>query len=226
MASISTAMCVGVADSHIHPRAGETVALMQPTWQAWDALATAAQAAGFKPRLASGYRSFARQLLIWNDKAAGRRHVLDDAGKPIDIAQLAPLAAVCAIMRWSALPGSSRHHWGTDFDVFDESRMPKGYRLALTPEECAPGGVCGDFHQWLDGYLDNPACPFYRPYATDTGGVAPEPWHLSLRATAAQFAAVLTPEVYGTFIASQSIAYKDVILAHLPELFARFVVVD
>ncbi|MCZ8486094.1 D-alanyl-D-alanine carboxypeptidase family protein [Vibrio lentus] len=23
-----------------------------------------------------------------------------------------------AILRWSALPGASRHHWGCDFDVF------------------------------------------------------------------------------------------------------------
>ena len=36
-----------------------------------------------------------------------------------------------AILLWSALPGASRHHWGTDFDVFDRAAVPPDYRAAV-----------------------------------------------------------------------------------------------
>ena len=45
-----------------------------------------------------------------------------------------------AILPWSALPGASRHHWGTDVDLIDRKATPPGYRVQLTPEEFEPGG--------------------------------------------------------------------------------------
>ncbi len=38
-----------------------------------------------------------------------------------------------AILRWSALPGASRHHWGTDIDVYDRGcSSGAAYALQLT----------------------------------------------------------------------------------------------
>ena len=37
------------------------------------------------------------------------------------------------ILEWSALPGASRHHWGSEFDVFDLAALPEGYRVQLLP---------------------------------------------------------------------------------------------
>ena len=82
-----------------------------------------------------------------------------------------------AILRWSALPGASRHHWGTDFDVIDGKRLSPEMKVALVPEEFAPGGPFCELHDWLDKNMEG--FGFYRPYQTDRGGVSPERWHLS-----------------------------------------------
>src|SRR5689334_23981641 len=79
----------------------------------------------------SGFRDFDRQLGIWNGKFRGERPMQDRAGKPIDTLGLSPAERVTAILWWSALPGASRHHWGTDFDVMDAAAMPAGYKLQV-----------------------------------------------------------------------------------------------
>lgn len=114
-------------------------------------LTARAAARGFELALASGFRSIERQCHIWNAKANGQRSVLDDAGVPLDIADLEPEALMFAILRWSALPGTSRHHWGTDVDVYDRAALPAGESLQLTLAECR--GPFAAFHQWLDGEL-------------------------------------------------------------------------
>ena len=44
------------------------------------------------------------------------------------------------ILRWSALPGGSRHHWGTEIDIFDPDLLPQGQSLQLEPWEYESGG--------------------------------------------------------------------------------------
>lgn len=187
------------------------------------ALAEAAARAGFCLQVASSYRSFERQLLIWNDKALGRRPLLDGLGQPLDVAQLSQEALLWAILRWSALPGASRHHWGTDVDVYDSSRMAPEYQLQLTQAETQGDGPCAEFHQWLTRELASAKWRFYRPYDQDRGGVAPEPWHLSYAPLARQCAQLLTLELLAQQIAATDIELKSVILAHLPDIYNRFI---
>ncbi|MEE8192443.1 MAG: M15 family metallopeptidase, partial [Gemmatimonadales bacterium] len=82
-------------------------------------LRDAAGKAGFDLQMLSGFRSFEQQLSIWNRKALGKLAVLDSNAVPLDIEKLSEKELVFAILRWSALPGASRHHWGTDLDVYD-----------------------------------------------------------------------------------------------------------
>ena len=49
----------------------------------------------------------------------------------------------------SALPGTSRHHWGTDMDIWDAAAGGDGYRLSLTAAGMAQG-VFEDVTHWLD----------------------------------------------------------------------------
>lgn len=86
---------------------------------------------GIDLRLTSSFRDFARQMTIWNEKAQGLRPVLDSNGIAIDIGGLSEEELMWAILRWNALPGTSRHHWGTDFDCYDESTRPKDYVVQL-----------------------------------------------------------------------------------------------
>lgn len=67
-------------------------------------LAERLQACGCQLAVASGYRSFERQLTIFNAKADGQVPVLDDKGQPVDIRQLSDREILFAILRFSALP--------------------------------------------------------------------------------------------------------------------------
>ncbi len=52
-----------------------------------------------------------------------------------------------------------------------------GEKLQLEPWEYQAGGYFYQLTQWLDAHMAE--FGFYRPFSTDTGGVAAEPWHLS-----------------------------------------------
>lgn len=140
---------------------------------------------GFDLRIASGFRSYDRQRKIWNEKCLGLRPVLDDQGRVVDVRQLTGLEKITHILRWSALPGTSRHHWGTDFDIYDAAAVDKDYKLQLVVGEYTGRGPFAPMTQWLLNYL--PESDFFQPYNHDRGGVAPEPWHISYRPLAEGF---------------------------------------
>ena len=188
------------------------------------ALREKAREQNFDLAIASGFRNFDRQLLIWNDKALGVRPVLDDAGEPLDIARLEPWELVQAILRWSALPGGSRHHWGSDIDVYDRAAVAADYQVQLSAQEVADGGPFGAMHCWLDQQIEQLSAEgFFRPYDRDRGGVAPERWHLSFAPLARQFEELLTVDTLRRVLASQPLLLKEAVLSHLDEIFARYI---
>lgn len=194
------------------------------------ALRAHAAQAGIQLCVASGFRSFERQLDIWNAKARGERPVLDDCGRPCAWAQLNERERAHAILRWSALPGASRHHWGTDFDVWDLAAVARDYPLRLEPEEYGPHGPFHRLATWLDAHLgadlDAPLGAeggFARPY-DGTTGVAAEPWHLSYLPLAAGFEQRLTPIVLRDALADADLEFKAAVLSEIDRIHARFVV--
>jgi LAS superfamily LD-carboxypeptidase LdcB len=181
-----------------------------------------AAAAGIRLCVASGFRSFERQLGIWNAKARGERPVLDDCGRPCAWERLNERERVHAILRWSALPGASRHHWGTDFDVWDLAAVARDYPLRLEPEEYGPDGPFHRLAAWLDAEL-GAVSGFARPY-DGTTGVAAEPWHLSYLPLAAGFERRLTPALLRATLTAADLELKEAVLAEIGEIHARFVV--
>ncbi len=176
---LSQAQLTGRDDSHLVAVDGGH-RLLPATASAFAALQRDARAAGFELAIASSYRPFDRQLAIFNGKARGERAVHDDAGRPLAMEPLSAEQRLQAILRFSALPGTSRHHWGSDLDVYDASAVDADYRVQLTPQEVDPAGPFGPLHAWLDERMAaGKSHGFYRPYAEDRGGVAPERWHLS-----------------------------------------------
>ena len=171
MNSIDIEQLTGQAENHLAPLPGQRMLLHADVVAQFQVLQRQAALEGFDLQVASGFRSFERQLAIWNAKASGRRAVLDDSGQPLDMATLTPLQQVQSIMRWSALPGASRHHWGTDFDVWDRAAVAADYQLQLVPGEYAPDGPFGPLSQWLQQHMADSG--FYRPYERDRGGIAP-----------------------------------------------------
>lgn len=182
---------------------------------------------GIDFKIASAYRSFDRQLKIWNAKAEGLRPLLGVNGEAIAHESLSEEQLLHAILRWSALPGASRHHWGTELDVFDANMFKNGEKLLLTHEETIFGGTLFEFHQWLTAYLKKNDKAFFRPYLHDKGGVAPEAWHLSYLPLAQQFYQTVCSQAYKDFLfsklESEDLLLKDFVLKNFDEIFNRYV---
>ena len=181
----------------------------------------AAAADGIDLVACSSFRDFDRQLAIWNGKFRGERPMQDRSGRPLDPRGLAPAERVAAILWWSALPGASRHHWGTDFDVLDARTMPVGYQLRLVPAEYHAGGPFHRLSTWLDMHMH--AFGFFRPYGTDRGGVQPEPWHLSYAPVAARAQAALSVAGLREVLEGAQIEGKVQVLAALEPNYASYV---
>ena len=122
-------------------------------------------------------------------------------------------------------PGASRHHWGTDLDVYDAATRPEGYEIQLVPEEVNSGGMFGPLHDWLDERMAaGMAFGFFRPYDLDRNGVAPERWHLSYFPAASPLQAGLTLEMLRETVQASSMELKESVLEHLNEIYERFVI--
>jgi LAS superfamily LD-carboxypeptidase LdcB len=212
----------GQLDTHVEFRGRH--ALQTECWEAFTALRSDAAKSGIDLQLVSGFRSFERQRLIWNGKALGERLVHDDLGQAIDLQRLTAGERIHAIMRFSALPGSSRHHWGTDLDVYDAAAVAADYEVQLVPAEFAVDGVFAGLDRWLQECLQGSrACGFARPYAVDRGGVACEPWHLSYLPLAEGYACALTAELLASTLAGRELVLEAEVLAQLPELHRRYI---
>lgn len=215
----------GRDDSHLLALAGGH-RLQPAAAAAFTRLQLEAADAGFQLAIASSYRSYERQRLIWNGKAAGQRPVHDDAGNQVSVLALPAAERIRAILRYSALPGTSRHHWGTDLDIYDAAAVPADYALQLTPQEVADDGPFGALHRWLDARMEEGSSEgFYRPYDRDRGGVAPERWHLSYAPVAVSCAGRLTAERLRACWDrdAEPLLLREELEARLPELLAQYV---
>jgi len=221
-ATFSPDELTGRTRSHIVEVESPRCSLHRAVVQPFLAMRAAAAGEGIDLVPFSSFRDFDRQLVIWNAKARGERELRGADGQLLDAQRLDDDARVAAILCWSALPGASRHHWGTDFDVMDAAALPPGYRLRVVPEEYAPDGVFGRLNAWLD------ACAgqfgFYRPYARWRGGVQPEPWHLSHAAVAAAALQQFSIEVLREALAAAELEGRGAVERRLPEILARYVV--
>ncbi|HXP66022.1 MAG TPA: M15 family metallopeptidase [Steroidobacteraceae bacterium] len=169
----------------------------------------------------SSFRDFDRQLAIWNAKFSGRRPMLDAAGKPLDAAALAPRERIEAILLWSALPGASRHHWGTDLDLIDGNADAQGFKDKLSPEAFAAAGPFARLNRWLDAHAAR--FGFFRPYQGVRSGVRPEPWHFSFAPVAEKARRSLSKQVLRGAVAAAPLLGKEIVLEHLDALHARYV---
>ena len=211
----------GRARTHVVQHEELTAALHRDVAAPFLALRAAAAADGIDLEIASGFRDFAAQLRIWNMKFRGERPLYDEAGNARDHAALNAGQLVDCILCWSALPGASRHHWGTDVDVIDRAAMADEYRYRLVPEEYAPGGVFHRLNAWLDENISR--FDFFRPYAAYQGGVYPEPWHLSFRPTASMALQSLTPELVAAAVCDSELLGKDEVLVRLAQIYRIYV---
>lgn len=190
--------------------------------QAFLALQQAAHQAGFNLQPASTYRDFERQQLIWNAKFSGQRKVHDDQGNALSLEQCDDWQKCQAILRWSAVAGASRHHWGTEIDIFDPDLLPEGQSLQLEPWEYQADGYFARLTEWLK---ENAArFDFSFPFQGQTHKqIGIEPWHLSYQPLAEQFQRQFSPEMLLNAWQGEEVAGKACLIQHLDRLFADYI---
>lgn len=126
----------------------------------------AAKADGVTLTVVSAFRSFKDQKRIWENKWNGVTPV--EGGKlPTTVPD--PVKRARKIMELSSMPGTSRHHWGTDFDLNDlnNSYFASGKGKAV--------------HDWLTAHAaEYGFCqPYSKKGADRPAGYNEEKWHWS-----------------------------------------------
>lgn len=203
------------SDQLLHPRAIDSL----------QALTMEAKTIGVELRILSGFRSFESQKKIWNQKFLGKRPVLDCDSRPLKRDSCSEDEWINSILRWSAFPGLSRHHWGTDFDIYDERPLKDNpnYQIELVPYEYSSGGIFENLGTFLDENLA--ATEFFRPYSKDMGGVAPEPWHISYGGLSREYFELVSLDAFSSFLETQycqDILGIDLVKRRVEEIFQRF----
>ena len=198
--------------------------LQAQAMKAFQGLQQSAVKHGFNLQPASSFRDFARQQLIWNGKFNGERKVHDDAGNALDLTHLDDWQKAQAILRWSALPGASRHHWGTEIDIFDPDLLPQGQSLQLEPWEYEKGGYFFELSEFLIENL--PHFDFSLPFMQMPAEkkIGHEPWHISYMPLAEKAKQLFSAEVLLQAWEKEEIGGKATLQQHLPQIFEQYFV--
>ncbi|WP_394220765.1 M15 family metallopeptidase [Alteromonas gracilis] len=221
MSDLSEKAWLGQLNEHLVD-AGNGHRLHKDTISPFLAMQDAAQKDGIDLQLVSSYRDFDRQTAIFNRKWNGHAQLLDVTGAPLAFDTLSDNDKLHAILTWSALPGGSRHHWGTDVDVYDRAAVKNwDGDFSLVESEYDKGGPCFALSSWLDANMHR--FGFYRPFSLNKGGVAVEPWHLSFKPTASVFEKARNLHGFTLALEQSDIEGKSFILPQLPTLYNRYV---
>ncbi|MDA8791934.1 M15 family metallopeptidase [Bacteriovoracaceae bacterium] len=194
--------------------------LHQDVVKSFITLQSKAMRSGINLQIVSAYRSYEAQAKIWNDKVTGKRKIFDDQGQLVIPDELSEDELIDAICRFSAIPGASRHHWGTDLDIYDLN-IKERTLVKLTEQEYQT-----DFEK-LNLFLqdetskENPN--LLLPYDRDRGGIAVEPWHVSFQQVSSGFNDAYTIDIFKKNLTQSSFHLKDFIEDRLEEIFNRFV---
>ena len=155
---------MGKADIKLY---GKDINLRKEAHDAFLEMKKAAYQDGIDLKIVSSFRSFDRQLAIFERKYL---QYTEDEG-------MEPLAAIDKIIEYSTIPGTSRHHWGTDIDIIDGSKPTEGD--VLVPSKFEEGGPFADLKAWMDKHAGDYG--FYLVYTKEPKrrGFKYEPWHYS-----------------------------------------------
>lgn len=130
--------------------------LRRETFEAFKKMWESAAKEGLSLKIISSTRNFEQQKNIWEGKWS---RFAKDAP--------APKARALKILEYSSMPGSSRHHWGTDIDLND-----------LSNASFEKGGKHEKVYTWLSAHAQD--FGFCQPYtAGRKEGYQEEKWHWS-----------------------------------------------
>ena len=156
--------------------------MQEEVYEAYERMRQAAAKEGIDIKVVSAHRSYNRQREIWNAKY-----------KTLTLKGLPAKDAIQEIITYSTLPGTSRHHWGTDIDIIDNANPQSGD--VLLAEKFYGDGPSSALRSWmnrnaadygfLEVYTDHP----------NRKGFAHEPWHYTYHSLSKAYLEVLTNQV-------------------------------
>ena len=211
----------GRARTHVVQMSEPRFAVQREVATAFLDMRADARLAGFDVRPYSSFRDFDAQLRIWNGKFSGKHLLYDRRGVALDRESFSSPKIIEHILNWSALPGGSRHQWGTEIDVIDAAAMPPRYVPKLLLEEVECDGMFVELHRWLDANIARYG--FFRPYKAHRGGMYPEPWHLSYAALSVPTLSQMTPDLLAGALSGAEMLGKDDALVMLPVIFRDYI---
>jgi LAS superfamily LD-carboxypeptidase LdcB len=132
--------------------------LQKDTYLAFEKMANAAAKDGIPLVILSGTRNFSEQKVIWDRKWKNLKTTTKDE-----------IGITLKILSSSSMPSTSRHHWGTDFDV---NSVEDSYFLS---------GMGKRVYSWLSSNANNYGfCQVYdNKKDTKRTGYEVEKWHWS-----------------------------------------------
>ena len=146
--------------------------LQKETYKAFLKMRTMAKKEGISLKIASATRNFIYQKDLWNKKWTGKTLV-----DTKNLKQTIPdeLARFKKILEYSAVPGTSRHHWGTDIDInnavpeyFDSEKGKKEYNWLI--KNAPTFGFCQTYNERekrVNGYNEEKWHWSYLPIAKE-----------------------------------------------------------
>lgn len=145
----------------------EGMYIHKETLSAFDKMYAAALDQGINLQIRSATRNFDYQKGIWERKWTGETKL--STGQDASVSFPKAIDRASSILQYSSMPGTSRHHWGTDIDLnsFDNKWFESGEGLKL--------------FQWLEANAH--LYGFCRPYTAKNAerpqGYNEEKWHWS-----------------------------------------------
>jgi LAS superfamily LD-carboxypeptidase LdcB len=176
--------------------------LRKETFNAFLKMHNAAKKDKINLKIASATRNFNYQKSIWNDKWTGNRNV---DGKNLFKSFPNELERFKKILEYSAVPGTSRHHWGSEIDI-----------NAATPEyfKTSEGKKV---YEWL--IKNAPSYGFCQPYTlrgtARPNGYNEEKWHWSYlplaKAFTQQYKDLIVEKDINGFLGDEHVLGQDLI---------------
>lgn len=153
---------------------GKQYKLVKEAANAFEKMAQAAAQDSVLIQVVSSYRSFDRQLAIWNRKFTKN-----------EILGLTPEQNIKKITQYSTIPGTSRHHWGTDIDLI--AAEPKVEGDILLAHLFENKGPYVPLKKWMDEHANS--FGFHLVYTKEDKrkGFQYEPWHYSYLPTSKKY---------------------------------------
>lgn len=176
--------------------------LRKDTYEAFQQMYNAALKDGVRLTIISATRPFGHQKRIWEAKWQGKRKV---SGRNLPPVVKDPEKRAKLILMYSSMPGTSRHHWGTDIDLNDLNNpyFEKGVGLKI--------------YEWLVEHAgDYGFCQVYSEMGDDRpNGYQEEKWHWSYvpvaRQLTNQYQAKIKNEDISGFLGAETAVTIDMV---------------